>query len=77
MNNFGRRLADKECNEFPKIVTQECNEFLCPSWVTSDWSEVTHMHLSFFFHSGSSSVNTVHLLGHVKMQDCQKNGNIL
>nr|XP_056702477.1 A disintegrin and metalloproteinase with thrombospondin motifs 20 [Euleptes europaea] len=39
MNNFGRRLAERECNEFPKMVTQNCNEFLCPSWIASDWSE--------------------------------------
>ncbi|XP_054845182.1 A disintegrin and metalloproteinase with thrombospondin motifs 20 [Eublepharis macularius] len=39
MNNFGRQLADRECSEFPKMVTQNCNEFLCPSWTTSNWSE--------------------------------------
>ncbi|XP_039367928.1 A disintegrin and metalloproteinase with thrombospondin motifs 20 [Mauremys reevesii] len=39
MNNFGRRLADRECHELPRIVTQNCNEFLCPNWATSDWSE--------------------------------------
>ncbi|XP_077194718.1 A disintegrin and metalloproteinase with thrombospondin motifs 20 isoform X4 [Paroedura picta] len=39
MNNFGRRLADRECNAFPKTVSQKCNEFLCPSWIASDWSE--------------------------------------
>ncbi|XP_077790786.1 A disintegrin and metalloproteinase with thrombospondin motifs 20 isoform X1 [Podarcis muralis] len=39
MNNFGRRLADRECHELPKIITESCNEFLCPSWTTSDWSE--------------------------------------
>uniref|UniRef100_A0A803TLW5 ADAM metallopeptidase with thrombospondin type 1 motif 20 n=1 Tax=Anolis carolinensis TaxID=28377 RepID=A0A803TLW5_ANOCA len=39
MNNFGRRLADRECHEFPKLVTENCNEFLCPHWITSDWSE--------------------------------------
>ncbi|XP_053880611.1 A disintegrin and metalloproteinase with thrombospondin motifs 20 isoform X2 [Malaclemys terrapin pileata] len=39
MNNFGRRLADRECHELPRILTQNCNEFLCPNWATSDWSE--------------------------------------
>ncbi|XP_034983887.2 A disintegrin and metalloproteinase with thrombospondin motifs 20 isoform X1 [Zootoca vivipara] len=39
MNNFGRRLADRECHKLPKIITESCNEFLCPSWTTSDWSE--------------------------------------
>uniref|UniRef100_A0A8D2ISN2 ADAM metallopeptidase with thrombospondin type 1 motif 20 n=1 Tax=Varanus komodoensis TaxID=61221 RepID=A0A8D2ISN2_VARKO len=39
MNSFGRRLADRECHELAKIVTQSCNEFLCPTWTVSDWSE--------------------------------------
>ncbi|KAM6437992.1 A disintegrin and metalloproteinase with thrombospondin motifs 20 [Liasis olivaceus] len=39
MNNFGRRLTDRECHGLPKIITQSCNEFLCPSWMASDWSE--------------------------------------
>ncbi|EMP33955.1 A disintegrin and metalloproteinase with thrombospondin motifs 20 [Chelonia mydas] len=39
MNNFGRRLADRECHELPRIVTQNCNEFLCPNWATSDWTD--------------------------------------
>ncbi|XP_075786355.1 A disintegrin and metalloproteinase with thrombospondin motifs 20 isoform X3 [Pelodiscus sinensis] len=39
MNNFGRRLADRECDELPRIVMQNCNEFLCPNWATSEWSE--------------------------------------
>ncbi|XP_074798282.1 A disintegrin and metalloproteinase with thrombospondin motifs 20 isoform X2 [Natator depressus] len=39
MNNFGRRLAGRECHELPRIVMQNCNEFLCPNWATSDWSE--------------------------------------
>uniref|UniRef100_A0A8C8RHX3 ADAM metallopeptidase with thrombospondin type 1 motif 20 n=1 Tax=Pelusios castaneus TaxID=367368 RepID=A0A8C8RHX3_9SAUR len=39
MNNFGLRLADRECHELPRIVTQSCNEFLCPNWATSEWSE--------------------------------------
>ncbi|XP_051651320.1 A disintegrin and metalloproteinase with thrombospondin motifs 20 isoform X1 [Manacus candei] len=39
MNNLGRRLPDRECQELPKVVTQSCNEFLCPSWSVTDWSE--------------------------------------
>ncbi|XP_053114058.1 A disintegrin and metalloproteinase with thrombospondin motifs 20 isoform X2 [Hemicordylus capensis] len=39
MNNFGHQLADRECHELPKTVAQSCNEFLCPSWIVSDWSE--------------------------------------
>ncbi|XP_067420282.1 A disintegrin and metalloproteinase with thrombospondin motifs 20 isoform X3 [Emydura macquarii macquarii] len=39
MNNFGLRLADRECHDLPRIVTQSCNEFLCPNWATSEWSE--------------------------------------
>ncbi|XP_039770670.1 A disintegrin and metalloproteinase with thrombospondin motifs 20 [Ornithorhynchus anatinus] len=39
MNNLGRRLADQECQELPKVVTESCNEFSCPDWATSEWSE--------------------------------------
>uniref|UniRef100_A0A8D0GRT1 ADAM metallopeptidase with thrombospondin type 1 motif 20 n=1 Tax=Sphenodon punctatus TaxID=8508 RepID=A0A8D0GRT1_SPHPU len=39
MNNFDRRLADRECHDLPRIATQSCNEFLCPNWATSEWSE--------------------------------------
>uniref|UniRef100_A0A8B9M7D3 Peptidase M12B domain-containing protein n=1 Tax=Accipiter nisus TaxID=211598 RepID=A0A8B9M7D3_9AVES len=40
MNNLGRHLPDRECRELPRVVTQSCNEFLCPSWSVSEWSEV-------------------------------------
>lgn len=40
MNNLGRHLPDRECQELPRVVTQSCNEFLCPSWSVTDWSEV-------------------------------------
>lgn len=40
MNNLGRHLPDRECQELPRLVTQTCNEFLCPSWTASQWSEV-------------------------------------
>lgn len=40
MNNLGRHLPDRECRELPRVVTQSCNEFLCPSWSASEWSEV-------------------------------------
>ncbi|XP_053319477.1 A disintegrin and metalloproteinase with thrombospondin motifs 20 [Spea bombifrons] len=39
MNNFGRRLADRECSEHRKVVTQSCSEHTCPVWTTSEWSE--------------------------------------
>ncbi|KAM8974414.1 A disintegrin and metalloproteinase with thrombospondin motifs 20 [Pelodytes ibericus] len=39
MNNFGRRLADQECNEHHKVVMQNCNEHACPVWSASEWSE--------------------------------------
>ncbi|KAJ7400306.1 hypothetical protein BTVI_106621 [Pitangus sulphuratus] len=39
MNNLGRHLPDRECQELPKVVTQNCNEFLCPSWSVTEWSE--------------------------------------
>ncbi|XP_029473156.1 A disintegrin and metalloproteinase with thrombospondin motifs 20 [Rhinatrema bivittatum] len=39
MNNFGHRLANGECNEHQKIVTQSCSEASCSEWATSEWSE--------------------------------------
>ncbi|XP_047921885.2 A disintegrin and metalloproteinase with thrombospondin motifs 20 isoform X1 [Anser cygnoides] len=39
LNNLGRHLPDRECQELPRVVTQSCNEFLCPSWSVSEWSE--------------------------------------
>ncbi|XP_028347238.1 A disintegrin and metalloproteinase with thrombospondin motifs 20 isoform X8 [Physeter macrocephalus] len=39
INNFGHRLADRECQELPRVTTENCNEFSCPSWATSEWSE--------------------------------------
>lgn len=40
LNNLGRHLPDRECQELPRVVTESCNEFLCPSWSASEWSEV-------------------------------------
>ncbi|KAG8510115.1 A disintegrin and metalloproteinase with thrombospondin motifs 20, partial [Galemys pyrenaicus] len=39
INNFGHRLADTECHELPRVTRENCNEFLCPSWAASEWSE--------------------------------------
>ncbi|KAB0378513.1 hypothetical protein FD755_010091 [Muntiacus reevesi] len=39
INNFGHRLADRECQELPRVTIENCNEFSCPSWATSEWSE--------------------------------------
>ncbi|XP_033619477.1 A disintegrin and metalloproteinase with thrombospondin motifs 20 isoform X5 [Fukomys damarensis] len=39
VNNFGHRLADRECQELPRVMLENCNEFSCPIWVTSEWSE--------------------------------------
>lgn len=40
MNNLGRRLADRECNERQREVAESCNEQPCPKWSPSEWSEV-------------------------------------
>lgn len=40
MNNLGRRLVDRECNEYQRVVTETCNDQLCPKWTVSEWSEV-------------------------------------
>nr|XP_046249772.1 A disintegrin and metalloproteinase with thrombospondin motifs 20 isoform X1 [Scatophagus argus] len=39
MNNLGRRLVDRECNEYQRVVTETCNDQLCPKWTVSEWSE--------------------------------------
>ncbi|MGH0146091.1 UNVERIFIED_CONTAM: hypothetical protein FKN15_035149 [Acipenser sinensis] len=39
MNNLGRRLVDRECNEHQRVVTQTCNDTSCPEWATSEWTE--------------------------------------
>ncbi|VTJ64279.1 Hypothetical predicted protein, partial [Marmota monax] len=39
VNNFGHRLADRECQELPRMIVENCNEFSCPIWVASEWSE--------------------------------------
>lgn len=40
MNNLGRRLADRECSEYQRVVTEPCNNQPCPKWTVSEWSEV-------------------------------------
>ncbi|KAG7523510.1 hypothetical protein JOB18_048859 [Solea senegalensis] len=39
MNNLGRRLVDRECNEYRRVVTEACNDQPCPKWTASEWSE--------------------------------------
>ncbi|XP_047238951.1 A disintegrin and metalloproteinase with thrombospondin motifs 20-like [Girardinichthys multiradiatus] len=39
MNNLGRRLVDRECSEYERVVSEPCNEQLCPKWAVSEWSE--------------------------------------
>jgi len=39
INNFGHHLANRECQDIPRVTTENCNEFSCPSWATSEWSE--------------------------------------
>lgn len=40
MNNLGRRLADRECSEHQRVVTESCSDQPCPKWSFSEWSEV-------------------------------------
>lgn len=40
MNNLGRRLVDRECGEYQRLVTEPCNNQPCPKWSVSEWSEV-------------------------------------
>ncbi|KAL1767546.1 A disintegrin and metalloproteinase with thrombospondin motifs 20 isoform X2, partial [Sigmodon hispidus] len=39
VNGFGHRIDERECQEIPRVMLANCNEFPCPSWVTSEWSE--------------------------------------
>ncbi|XP_072291726.1 A disintegrin and metalloproteinase with thrombospondin motifs 20 isoform X1 [Eucyclogobius newberryi] len=39
MNNLGRRLVDRDCNEYQRVVTEICNDQPCPKWSVSEWSE--------------------------------------
>ncbi|XP_045143176.1 A disintegrin and metalloproteinase with thrombospondin motifs 20 [Echinops telfairi] len=39
INHFGHRLADRECQALPRAIIESCNDFSCPSWATSEWSE--------------------------------------
>ncbi|KAI5158822.1 A Disintegrin And Metalloproteinase With Thrombospondin Motifs 20 [Manis pentadactyla] len=39
VNGLGHRLADRECQELPRVMREICNEFSCPIWATSEWSE--------------------------------------
>ncbi|KAG8439752.1 hypothetical protein GDO86_005793, partial [Hymenochirus boettgeri] len=39
MSNFLHRLSDSECKGHQKVISRNCNEFSCPVWYTSEWSE--------------------------------------
>uniref|UniRef100_A0A3B5QY86 ADAM metallopeptidase with thrombospondin type 1 motif 20 n=1 Tax=Xiphophorus maculatus TaxID=8083 RepID=A0A3B5QY86_XIPMA len=39
MNNLGRRLVDRECSDYERVVTESCNDQPCPKWTVSEWSE--------------------------------------
>ncbi|KAK7817013.1 hypothetical protein U0070_014356 [Myodes glareolus] len=39
VDGFGHRLGDRQCHVLPRVMLGNCNEFPCPSWVTSEWSE--------------------------------------
>lgn len=41
MNNLGRRLVDRDCSEYQRVVTETCNDQPCPKWTVSEWSEVS------------------------------------
>uniref|UniRef100_A0A8C7I1E8 ADAM metallopeptidase with thrombospondin type 1 motif 20 n=1 Tax=Oncorhynchus kisutch TaxID=8019 RepID=A0A8C7I1E8_ONCKI len=39
MNNLGRRLVDRECSDYQRMVAESCNDQACPDWSANDWSE--------------------------------------
>ncbi|XP_072528272.1 A disintegrin and metalloproteinase with thrombospondin motifs 20 isoform X2 [Salminus brasiliensis] len=39
MNNLGRRLVERECSEYQRVVTEPCNDVPCPDWSVSQWTE--------------------------------------
>ncbi|XP_067293398.1 A disintegrin and metalloproteinase with thrombospondin motifs 20 [Pseudorasbora parva] len=39
MNNLGRRLVERECDEQQRVVSEPCSDVPCPDWSTSQWSE--------------------------------------
>ncbi|MGH0133046.1 UNVERIFIED_CONTAM: hypothetical protein FKN15_036208, partial [Acipenser sinensis] len=39
VGSLGSVLDDSKCSQQNKLVTQKCNEFVCPQWKTGDWSE--------------------------------------
>ncbi|XP_054880506.1 A disintegrin and metalloproteinase with thrombospondin motifs 20 [Poeciliopsis prolifica] len=39
LNNLGRRLVDRECSDYERVVTESCSEQPCPKWTVSEWSE--------------------------------------
>ncbi|XP_053497011.1 A disintegrin and metalloproteinase with thrombospondin motifs 20 [Ictalurus furcatus] len=41
MNNLGRRLAERECSEYQRAVSEPCNDTPCPDWSISEWTECT------------------------------------
>lgn len=52
MNNLGRRLVDRECNEYQRAATETCNDQPCPKWTVSEWSEVS---LDTLRHAGTAT----------------------
>uniref|UniRef100_A0A673WCG2 ADAM metallopeptidase with thrombospondin type 1 motif 20 n=1 Tax=Salmo trutta TaxID=8032 RepID=A0A673WCG2_SALTR len=39
MNNLGRRLVDRECSDYQRMIAESCNHQACPDWSASEWSE--------------------------------------
>ncbi|XP_071199090.1 A disintegrin and metalloproteinase with thrombospondin motifs 20-like [Salvelinus alpinus] len=39
MNNLGRRLVDRECSDYQRMIEESCNDQACTDWSVSEWSE--------------------------------------
>ncbi|KAM4734787.1 A disintegrin and metalloproteinase with thrombospondin motifs 20 isoform 2-T2 [Anableps anableps] len=65
MNNLGRRLVDRECSEYERVITEPCNDQSCPKWTVSEWSEcqvscgkgMRHRHVSCTTGAGEEKLN--------------------
>ncbi|XP_043933862.1 A disintegrin and metalloproteinase with thrombospondin motifs 9 [Protopterus annectens] len=63
INSLGAHLDDNKCSMQEKVIIERCNEYICPQWSPSEWSEclVTcgkgHRHRHILCHFGEQQVD--------------------